>query len=108
GRTPATERTEAVLDFRLALRVQARGGFVQNQNARIRQDRTGDGDALALAAGELDAALAHDRVVLFLHGLDELVAVGDPGHPADLLQGRVRPCVANIFSDRAVEEKVVL
>ena len=51
---------------------------------RIAQDHAGDGDALALAAGELDAALADLGVVaaplLPVHEIeDELVRMGELG-----------------------------
>ena len=47
----------------LALVVQCAGGFVQNQDGRVLQEYPGNGDALLLSAGQLDAALAHIGVV---------------------------------------------
>src|SRR6185295_5822706 len=60
----AAEGAEAVLDLGFALAVEARRRLVEDQDGRVGQDRAGDGDALALAAGELDAALADDAFVL--------------------------------------------
>ena len=40
---------EAFLDGGFGFGVEAGGGFVQNQDARVGQDGAGDGDALALA-----------------------------------------------------------
>src|SRR5215813_3829813 len=41
---------------------------------------------LAVAAAEPHAALADDRVVALLEAVDELVAVGDVAHLADLVE----------------------
>ena len=42
---------------------ERRGRLVEDQDRGILQDHPGDGDALALAAGELDAALADLGVI---------------------------------------------
>ena len=60
---PLPERVQAVLDERLALAVEAGRRFVEYQDARIRQNRPRDRDALPLPARELHAALADDGVV---------------------------------------------
>jgi hypothetical protein len=52
------QRFQAFLDGRFDFRVQRRGGFVHDQDRRVLEQHAGDGDALALAAGELHAALA--------------------------------------------------
>ena len=54
---------EIVLDRRLDLRIERRGRLVEDQDRRILEHHAGDRDALALAAGQLDAALADMRVV---------------------------------------------
>src|SRR3989449_10126730 len=75
----------------LALRVEAGRGLVEDQDARIGEDRPRNRDPLALAAGELHAPLTHDGVVTLLEATPELVAVGDPRRLFDVLAGRVRP-----------------
>ena len=81
---PAAQRVQAVLDQRLALAVEARGRLVEDEDARVGEDRARDRDALALAARELHAALADDRVVALLEAVDELVGVRDAADLADL------------------------
>src|SRR5690349_15749323 len=49
GAAPA-QGDEALLDRGLALAVQARGGLVEDEDRRLREDRPGDRHALALAA----------------------------------------------------------
>src|ERR1700730_6208157 len=58
------EVAQAVLDHGLGLGVEGAGGLVEDEDAGVGQDGPGDGDALALAAGELDTALAYDGFVL--------------------------------------------
>ena len=47
--------------FRLG--VERGGGFIENKDRRVADDRAGDADALPLAAGERETALAHQGVV---------------------------------------------
>ena len=54
---------EGLLDQALADRVEGGRGLVEDQDPGVLQQHPGDGDALLLAAGELVAALADDRVV---------------------------------------------
>ena len=49
---------EALLDRRLDLRIERAGRLVEDEDRRILEEDAGDRDALALAAGELRAALA--------------------------------------------------
>ena len=49
---------ERVLDLLLGVAVERAGRLVEDQDRRPFEDGAGDGDALLLAAGELEAALA--------------------------------------------------
>ena len=60
---PAHQAVERLLDHRLVLGVDRRQRLVEHQDRRVAQQRAGDGDALALAARELDALLADHRAV---------------------------------------------
>ena len=53
-----------LLDDALALIVERAGRLVENENARVGDEGAGDGDALALPAGQARAALALRRIVL--------------------------------------------
>src|SRR5688572_25865266 len=108
GRPAPPQRSQAVLDERLAFAVERRGGFVEDENARIGEDRARDGHALALPARELYPALADDRVVARLEPFDELVRVRNAADLLNLLGGGIRTSVADVLCDRAVEEEVVL
>ena len=54
---------QLLLDRELDLAVERRRGFVEHEDRRVLQHHARDRDALALAARELDAALAHVRFV---------------------------------------------
>src|SRR5207302_2644332 len=58
----AHQLAELFLDRRLDLGIECRGRLVEDQDRRILEDHPGDGDALALPAGELDATLADMRL----------------------------------------------
>src|SRR2546427_3756489 len=66
---PPHQFLQRLLNGPLGFGVQRAGGFVEDQDGRVPQDRPGDGQALALAAGKLHAAFADDRRVsaLLLH-----------------------------------------
>ena len=57
------QRVEARLDRGFDFAVERRGRLVEHQDRRVLEDDARDGDALALAAGQLDAALADMGVV---------------------------------------------
>lgn len=53
----------ALLDDPLALVIQSAGRFVKNENARIHDQRTGNGDPLPLPSRQAGASLAHIGVI---------------------------------------------
>ena len=52
------ESVEIFLDGRFDFRIERAGCLIEHQDRRILEQHAGDGDALALAAGEFHAALA--------------------------------------------------
>ena len=64
---------QRALDLALGGGVDARGRVVEDQHARVGDDRARDRDALALAARQRQAALADERVVAVGQALDERV-----------------------------------
>src|SRR5439155_24030086 len=67
-----------------------------------------DGDTLALAAGELHAALAHDGVVLLFEAFGEFVDARDPAGGQDLLLAGGGAREAYVLADRSIEQKRIL
>src|SRR5215470_2813558 len=100
---------EALLDRGFDLAVERGGGFVEHQDRSVFQDHTRDRDALALAARELDAALAHLRVIAapstpILQHRDELFRVRKPRRLEDLVLVRFGTAIADVLADRAVQK----
>jgi hypothetical protein len=92
----------------LALVIQCAGGFVQNQDGRVLQKYPGNGDALLLSAGQLDAALAHIGVVAVLQRKDELFRARQTGGGFDLLPGSAGLAIGDVLRHRATEQVHVL
>src|SRR5829696_10205511 len=99
---------QGLLDVDLGLRVEVGGGLVEDDDGRVGQQQPGDGQALLLPARQPVATLPDHRLPPLGQALDQ---VQDPGRPAgvlDLLQGRVRPGVAQVGPDGVVEQVRVL
>ena len=60
---PCHEFVQRRLDEPLGLGVERAGGLVEDQDRGVAEDGAGDGESLALAAGEVRAAFADDGVV---------------------------------------------
>ena len=87
----AGERGAEVLDeVALGLRVDRRHRVVEHDDARARDERARERDALALAAREVDAALADQRVVAVGQLGGELRDAGRLAGGDDLVPRRVR------------------
>ena len=104
---------QAFLDRRLDFRVQRRGGLVHDQDRRILEQHAGNGDALALAAGELHAALADVGVepgaTLGIGKLgDELVGAGLANRFPEFLVAGAGAAVEQVVADRTVQQRGVL
>ena len=102
------QAVERLLDDRLVAGVDRRERLVEHQDRRVAQQRPGDGDALALAARQADAALADHRAVALGKALDEVAGVGGAHRGVDLLGRRVGLAEAQILLDRAVKQVGVL
>src|SRR3982751_4657639 len=87
------------LDELFALRVEIARGFIENENLRRYEKRTRDGEALPLAAGQFDTALADDRLVLLRQPLDELVCVRAARRVLDLRVRRAGARVGNVLAN---------
>ena len=99
---------ERLTDQLVRLGVDRGGGVVENQDLRLLQERASDAQALALAAGDVGAALFDVRVVLVRELLDEAVGLRELAGVADLLVGGVRVAPAQVLGDGSGEQHVLL
>ncbi|MND61060.1 hypothetical protein D3C80_523060 [compost metagenome] len=104
---------QALLNGHLHFRVQRTGGFVQQQDRRVLQHHPGNGDALALATRQLDAALSHQGVVTAValavaELADETIGLGAGRSGADLRLGRIGAAIGDVVANRAVQQRGVL
>ena len=65
--------------FHFRLRIDRSSRLVQQQDRRIVQDRPGNGEPLALSAGQIFAAFIEHGIVPFRHCLNEIVRGGGAG-----------------------------
>src|ERR1700722_2512524 len=99
---------ESLQNQALALRIERTGGFVQNQDGRVAQNGAGDGHALALTAGQLDAAFADAGLIALRKGTYKIMGVGLTGRFDDLGFRSARPAVSDVVQDRAAEQQNLL
>ena len=107
-RSPDHQALQRLRDDRLVLRVHGRKRLVQHQDRRITQQGPGNCEALTLAAGEPDAPLPNDRCVALRQRNNELVRIRVSRRRLDVIVARIRFADAQIFLDRAMEQKRVL
>jgi hypothetical protein len=105
---PARDLAQVLLDNALAFVVERARGLVENENARIGHQRAGDGDALALPAGEAVAALADDGVVGLGQLENELVRASDLRGRNHAHDRHARIGERDVVAHRAIEEQVLL
>ena len=88
----------------LGLGIKRRGGLVQYQNGGVFQHGAGNGDALLLSTGKLQAALTNNGVIAIREGLDKLMGIGALGDVHDFFLRGTRLAVGDIFANGAGEE----
>src|SRR2546428_1767256 len=95
-------------DRRLRLVIDGARRLVQDEHWAVLQEGPGNGDALALAARELDAAPAHWGAIGLREPDDELVAVRRLRRRDQVALACPRPGVSNVLGDAGREEHRVL
>ncbi len=108
GGAPLEQARQSKLDDALGLRVHAGGGFVQDQDARVGQQRAREGDQLALSHAEQRAALLHRRVIAVFQRHDELVRAHRFSRIDHLRVRGVQPPEQDVLRHRPVEQERVL
>ena len=107
-RPPAGDTQEIGTDDRLALRIQGAGRFIEDEDARIVDQRARDRQPLLLTAREVGRSFLDIGIVAVRHPLDELVGAGQMRGAHDV--GEVEPGAAgnDVVADRSTEQEIVL
>ena len=108
GGTADHELVERILHDLLAFRIECGGRFVQDEDLRILQDRSCDGDALTLTAGEDEAAIADLGIDATRQTLNEFLCIRGANGIPDLFIRRIQATVEDIFFDGGIEKECIL
>ena len=104
---PRISRRQRLANRLFGFTIERSGRLVQQQDRRILHECARDRDALALAAGQLDAAVADHGVETFRQAVDE-IAAGRDRRPQHLVVGRIGPAIADVLANGTVEQRNVL
>ena len=102
------ESLQRLLHLALGFGVQRRRRLVEQQDRRVLENRARDGDALALAAGELRALFADVGVVAVGELQDEVVSMRLARRRLDLVIGGAGLAERDVVADRAAKQKDIL
>src|SRR5580765_5051992 len=97
-------RAQIVDEHPLGLGVDRRQRVVEHEDAGTRDQRPSERDALALSTGQIDAALADQRVVAVRQLVGELVDAGRSARGEHVVPGDVRPSGGEVVAQRNGEE----
>ena len=96
------------LDRMLAFGIKRARRLVEDKYRRILEDRTSDGDALPLTAGEFHTTLTDERLIPVSQSRDKIVRMGTLRRGKDVLLGRIRISIRDIHAKRPMEEERIL
>ena len=97
-RAAAGELIQSAGDAALRGGVDAGGGVVEDQDARVLEQRPRDRDALALPTRKRVASLADSRVIALRQVVDELLGARAPGRVEYLLVRCLRTRVGDVVA----------
>lgn len=92
--------------FRLIIESTCR--LIEDKNTRVRNERSGDCDALALTAGQRRAALAYDCIVASGKTNDEFMCSCEGGRLQDTIKGDFWMTVSDVLSYATIEKNILL
>src|SRR5207248_3182017 len=107
-RAAVQEAAEGVLDLALGADVDRARRLVEDQDARVGEQRARERDELTLAEREAEAALAELGVVSLLEPGDEFVGADGTRGRGDLVPARFGAAEGDVVGNRAREEETFL
>src|SRR5208337_2773656 len=106
--TVARDAKQVGVEQRLAFRIEGARRLVENEDARIGDQRTGDREPLSLSAQEVGRSLLDQRLIAVRHALDEFLGAGQAGRPHGVVQRQPGTTGDDVVSNGAAEQEVVL
>ena len=88
--------------------IECGGGFIQQDDRRVLDQRTRNSNTLALAARELRAMFAHGRIVAARKTHDEVMRIGGFCGGDDFILGRAGLSERDIVADAGAEQIDIL
>src|SRR5208337_2058516 len=107
-RPVARDAKQVGVEQRLAFRIEGARRLVENEGARIGDQRTGDREPLSLSAQEVGRSLLDQRLIAVRHALDEFLGAGQAGRPHGVVQRQPGTTGDDVVSNGAAEQEVVL
>ena len=98
------EPFEGLLDAILSAIVHAGRGIVKNEDPGIKQERSGNGDALLLSAGKRHPSLSHVGVEPVGKGGDEIMGFTRYGGLDDLGHGGIRTAEGDVLANGPLKQ----
>ena len=105
NRTPRADPPHILVDNTLALLIERARCFIEDQNARIVNEGSGNGDALALAAGKQRPAFTDRRFISIRQIDNEVVRAGKLRRGDDPLHRHGGIDQRNVLAHRPVEQQ---
>ena len=105
---PFHQMFEGHLHLVLTLGIECAGGFVEDEDGRVSQDGSGNGNSLALSTGEGYSTLADHGLVAISQFLYKAVGMCCPSGGDDVTLGRLGSSVRDVVGDGGVEKEGVL
>ena len=107
-RAPRHQSFERQLHHPLAFRVKRTGGFVEQEYGTIRENSAGDGQTLALPAGQPHAAFAEITAVTLGQLVDELRGIGGLAGSAHVVVASIGAPIAHVVGHAGREDDRIL
>ena len=105
---PARDAAQVSADDRLAFRIQRACRLVQDENARIGDERPRDRQTLLLSARQVAGVLFQHGVEAARQPLDEFVGAGQLRGPHHLSEAGVALGAGDVFAHRAAKQEIIL
>ena len=107
-RSAVSDARDIGVDDRLAIRVERARRFVEDQDARIDDQRARNRQTLSLSAGKIRRALIDIGLIAARQPFDELLRAGQTRRAHDFVEGRIDLAGGDVLADRSAEQKILL